>query len=983
MKKGKILKTLTVAGLCLGASLALAGCGNKPEANPTDMKIRQVYAMAVSNGYSGTYEEWLESIKGEKGDNIELRVYNGYIQWKTTSSTSWQNLISLNGLKGSQGEQGVQGEKGNGIKSITTSTDPAKTNATQTTYIITLDNNSTYEFTVKNGTNGSNGDQYTIGTDGYWYKNGVKTADKAIGEDGDEYTIGSDGFWYLNGTKTTYKALGVDGSNGNGIKSITIDSANSDNTKTTYVITLDDNSTYSYEVLNGTNGTDGTSYYVHIKYADERPTSYTTTLKNYASAWMGIYTGTSKTAPTAYSSYTWYCIKGQDAEIPDVEVTFEYTMPEALTSRGVELSDISNITSYYNGENGLKYGTATTKSSTWLGVGKMPHIYNTYIPTSWFKGWFIKGTEKQIDAYTCIGSDITVEMRWNENQINADLLNSELYTYKIWYYSTGTVASITGYTGTSTDLELPAYCITTLGNGDTVPLPVTEYSSLPSNITRIKISKNIEEIGLINSANLISITVDDENTIYDSRNNCNAIIETATNKLVLGCATTDLPFNIAEIGNNAFANELKDLYISKSCLTLKIGSGNNIKNLYLPQSLEIFDNKSQIENIYYSGTIENWCSVKSQAEYSVFDDFARFNGEHLFVVNSNSWKEVAGEITIAETALNIANFAFEGLNINRVNIEGVKTIGAGAFRNCTNLTTILLTEGLTKVNENAFECSSPNPVDVYFDGTIEDWCNIEFANLQAHPLYAGKNTVGQFYIKNDTEFEVLKDLTIPSTITEIKPFAFVYNNLNTLTINDSVITIGEKAFNYCEILQEVVLSNNLEYVDGTAFYNAFSDYFTYNVYGNGHYIGSEQNPYMILVEATATSITDITIHKDCKFMVDYAFINCSQLISVNLEKDSQLKEIPWVFSYCTKLESLTLSKHITEINENVFEQCTNFNTVYYQGTEEEWNNVVINTQNTTKRYFTNATKYFYSENQPTTEGNYWHYDTDGITPIAW
>ena len=148
----------------------------------------------------------------------------------------------------------------------------------------------------------------------------------------------------------------------------------------------------------------------------------------------------------------------------------------------------------------------------------------------------------------------------------------------------------------------------------------------------------------------------------------------------------------------------------------------------------------------------------------------------------------------------------------------------GAFRNCTNLTTILLTKGLAKVNEYAFECYSSNAVDVYFDGTVDDWCNIEFANLQAHPLSAGHDRVGQFFIKNDTEFEVLKDLTIPSSVTEIKPFAFVYNQLDNITMNDSVVRIGEKAFSYCEIVNEVVLSNNLEYVDGTAFYNAFSDY---------------------------------------------------------------------------------------------------------------------------------------------------------------
>lgn len=70
---------------------------------------------------------------------------------------------------------------------------------------------------------------WTIGTDGYWYDNGVKTDNKAIGEDGlkgedgakgadgkdaDVWTIGDDGYWYLNGAKTDYNAIGQDGQNG-------------------------------------------------------------------------------------------------------------------------------------------------------------------------------------------------------------------------------------------------------------------------------------------------------------------------------------------------------------------------------------------------------------------------------------------------------------------------------------------------------------------------------------------------------------------------------------------------------------------------------------------------------------------------------------------------------------------------------------------------------------------------------------------------
>lgn len=73
------------------------------------------------------------------------------------------------------------------------------------------------------GEPGQDGTLYTIGSDGYWYADGVKTSTKAIGQDGANYTIGSDGFWYLNGTKTSYRALGEKGDKGDdgrGVQSI-------------------------------------------------------------------------------------------------------------------------------------------------------------------------------------------------------------------------------------------------------------------------------------------------------------------------------------------------------------------------------------------------------------------------------------------------------------------------------------------------------------------------------------------------------------------------------------------------------------------------------------------------------------------------------------------------------------------------------------------------------------------------------------------
>ena len=54
-------------------------------------------------------------------------------------------------------------------------------------------------------------------------------------------------------------------------------------------------------------------------------------------------------------------------------------------------------------------------------------------------------------------------------------------------------------------------------------------------------------------AGLESLTVDTNNTVYDSRNNCNAIIETASNTLIAGCKNTVIPNDVTTVGEDAFS----------------------------------------------------------------------------------------------------------------------------------------------------------------------------------------------------------------------------------------------------------------------------------------------------------------------------------------------------------------------------------------------------------------------------------------------
>ena len=76
-------------------------------------------------------------------------------------------------------------------------------------------------------------------------------------------------------------------------------------------------------------------------------------------------------------------------------------------------------------------------------------------------------------------------------------------------------------------------------------------------ITSIKIPNSVTSIG--NSAfrgctRLASITIDNNNTVYDSRNNCNAVIKTEDNTLICGCKNTVIPNNVTSINGGAFQN---------------------------------------------------------------------------------------------------------------------------------------------------------------------------------------------------------------------------------------------------------------------------------------------------------------------------------------------------------------------------------------------------------------------------------------------
>ena len=124
-----------------------------------------------------------------------------------------------------------------------------------------------------------------------------------------------------------------------------------------------------------------------------------------------------------------------------------------------------------------------------------------------------------------------------------------------------------------------------------------------------------------------------------------------------------------------------------------------------------------------------------------------------------------------------------------------------------------------------------------------------------------------------------------------------------------------------------------------------------------------------------SSLTNIDIPDGVISIEGAVFMECSGLTSMDIPDGVTSIEYR-AFEDCSGLTSIEIPDRVTSIGNGAFKGCSRLTSVYYKGTAEEWKSIEIGDYNT---YLTNATRYYYSESQPTTEGNYWHYENGEIT----
>ena len=317
------------------------------------------------------------------------------------------------------------------------------------------------------------------------------------------------------------------------------------------------------------------------------------------------------------------------------------------------------------------------------------------------------------------------------------------------------------------------------------------------NLTSVTIGKGVVSISknpFRGCNNLSSMTVKEGNVNYDSRDNCNAIIETSTNELVVGCKNTTIPSTVTSIGYGAFngCSGLTSVTIPSSVTSIGYYAFNGCTGL---TSITIPEGVASIGNYAFSGCsgltkvivpdIAKWCKISFASDTSN----PLYYIKHMY---SDDNTEVT-ELVIPEGATEISDYAFVGCsNLMNVNIpSSVTSIGNNVFSGCTALTDVLL-------NSNAIASNTYSP-----SSSLK---NIFGTQVKKYTLGDNITSIGNYAFSGCSG---ITSITIPSNVTSIGSSAFSgCSGLTSVTVPSSVTSIGSSAFSGCSELSTVTINSN-------------------------------------------------------------------------------------------------------------------------------------------------------------------------------
>lgn len=618
-----------------------------------------------------------------------------------------------------------------------------------------------------------------------------------------------------------------------------------------------------------------------------------------------------------------YCYSLESLTIPDgVTSIGEGTFQSCISLESVTIPDgVTEIGKYaFLYCNSLKSVTIPAGVAS-IGEGAFYYCYQLV------EVWDLSGADGKDALNITAGSEDNGCVGYYAKRVETELSESYVSTDENGYaiYDDGTIKVLVGYVGTEVQI--------------TIPEGITEI-----NAYAFSYCESLESITVPNS--VLSIG----------------------EGAFCGCSSLEsisLPDNLKSIGAYAFyyCTNLNSITIPDGVLFIGYGAFEDctaLKSITIPDGVEsigdyAFYNCSSLESITIPG------SVTSIGDCA-FEDCSSLQS-----------------ITIPGSVTSIGQRTFAGCSAlaSAIISDGVTSIGDDTFLNCINLVNVSLPDSLTSIGSDAFYgCTN---VQLYDDGTAYYLGNSE--NQYLILVGVVSNEITSFTINDGTKFiwngafngcrslerldipdrilsfgsrafqdcNSLTAIKIPYGITTIEEYTFFCcTNLKSLTIPDTVTSIGIAAFEGCNNLETISIPDSVTSIGWKAFYEC-------------------------------NSLKSITIPDGIRFVGYQMFYGCSSLEWASLP-DSVEGIGQFAFRGCSGLQSIIIPSGVTEIDFAAFLYCDALTTIYYGGTEEGWSAIEIEGNN---NCLNGVRKYYFSQTEPEEDGYFWHYDTDGVTPVSW
>ena len=423
----------------------------------------------------------------------------------------------------------------------------------------------------------------------------------------------------------------------------------------------------------------------------------------------------------------------------------------------------------------------------------------------------------------------------------------------------------------------------------------------------------------------------------------------------------------------------------------------------------------------------------------------------LFAANSNScgegltWKlSYYGTLTISGTG-KMASYSpgdapwySRRTQIRKITIsEGVTSIGEYAFEECTNVTSISIPGSVTELNEYCFSaCVSmknitiPQSVtriadgvfdacekltDIYYGGTDASWKHITSWNaglggnvtIHSTGVFTGKcgdnltwkidnnevltiSGTGRIPDYNDPSSGgnntapwygyayQIKKVVLGSGVQNIgnNAFAGCYG-MTDITIPDGVTSIGDSAFDGCSALTEISIPGTVSSI-GDSVFSGCSALTEISIPDTVSSIGDS-------AFSRCSALTEISIPSTVSSIGSYAFSGCA-LREVEIPQGITSIQTR-TFQYCTQLTKITIPDSVTSVEICAFDNCPVLKTVYYGGTEAQWEGMHVDNYAGNNSALLDATLYFEMQYQRIAAGSCggnlrWSLMEDGVLKIT-